>query len=93
MLRLCVIGLLGLLAVPALAADQPQKPSPWHLVDIWWNTGQDRAFESYGIDVKISDDVPSSVRLYIAPVGIASLGGTKFYGGIQTMPASEPPVH
>ena len=83
MLRLCL--LLALVATPALASDQPQKPPPWHLVDIWWNTGEDRAFESYSIDVTISDDVPSSVRLYVAPIGIASLGGTKFYGGIQTM--------
>jgi len=85
MMRFCFAVLLGLLAVPVLAADQPQKPPPWHLVDIWWNTGQDRAFESYSIDVTISDNVPSTVRLYIAPVGIASLGGTKFYGGIQTL--------
>lgn len=83
MLRLCV--LLTLIAVPAMAAEQPSKPPPWHLVDIWWNTGEDRAFENYSIDVTISDDVPSSVRLYVAPIGIASLGGTKFYGGIQTM--------
>jgi hypothetical protein len=83
MLRLCL--LLTLLAGPALAAEQPSKPPPWHLVDIWWNTGEDRAFENYSIDVSISDDVPSSVRLYVAPIGIASLGGTKFYGGIQTM--------
>ncbi len=83
MLRLCL--LLILLAAPTMAAEQPPKPPPWHLVDIWWNIGKDRAFESYSIDVTISDDVPSSVRLYVAPIGIASLGGTKFYGGIQTM--------
>lgn len=83
MLRPCL--LLILLAAPAMAAEQPPKPPPWHLVDIWWNTGEARAFESYSIDVTISDDVPTSVRLYVAPIGIASLGGTKFYGGIQTM--------
>ncbi len=88
MLRLSpqlVLGVLALLCVPARAAEQPQKPPPWHLVDIWWNIGEDRAFESYSIDVTIGDDVPSSVRLYVAPIGIASLSGTKFYGGIQTM--------
>ena len=83
MLRLCLF--LALTAVPPLGPEQPSKPPPWHLVDIWWNTGEDRAFENYSIDVTISDDVPSSVRLYVAPIGIASLGGTKFYGGIQTM--------
>jgi len=57
---------------------------PWHLVDIWWDTGEDRPFESYAIDVTISEDVPSSVNLYIAPIGLGQLSGTKFYGGIQT---------
>ena len=28
-------------------AAQAHKPPPWHLVDVWWNTGRDRAFESY----------------------------------------------
>jgi hypothetical protein len=85
MLRICVVSLLGLVASPAVSADRPYKSPPWHLVDIWWNTGEDRAFESYSIDVTISDAVPSRVRLYVAPIGIASLSGTKFYGGIQTM--------
>jgi hypothetical protein len=58
---------------------------PWHLVDIWWDTGEDRPFESYAIDVTISEDVPSSVNLYIAPIGLGQLSGTRFYGGIQTM--------
>jgi len=85
MLRLYSLVLLGLLAVPALAVEQPNRPPPWHLVDIWWNTGEDRVFESYSIDVTISDGVLSSVRLYVAPIGIARLSGTTFYGGIQTM--------
>jgi len=85
MLQLSPLMFLVVLAAPALADEQPSKPPPWHLVDIWWNTGEDRAFESYSIDVTISDNVPSSVRLYVAPIGIASLSGTKFYGGIQTM--------
>lgn len=71
MLRFCVLGLLGLLATPALAADQPHKPPPWRLVDIWWDVGRDRVFESYSIDVTVGDNVPPSVRLYIAPIGIA----------------------
>ena len=84
MLRLCILWLMGLVVVPALAADQAHKPPPWHLVDIWWDTGEDQSFESYAIDVTISEDVPSTVNLYIAPIGLGQLSGTKFYGGIQT---------
>jgi hypothetical protein len=57
---------------------------PWHLVDIWWGIGEDVPFESYSLDVGISDDVLSSVNLYIAPIGLGHLSKTPFYGGIQT---------
>ena len=57
---------------------------PWHLVDTWWGIGQDTPFESLAVDVTISDDVPSSVNLYISPIGLGHLSKTPFYGGIQT---------
>jgi hypothetical protein len=57
---------------------------PWHLVDVWWDLGKDVPFQSYSVDVTISDDVPSSANLYIAPIGLGHLGKTPFYGGIQT---------
>ena len=75
------------LLLPTLATaaeDKGPKPPPWHLIDIWWEIGQDTAFESYSIDATISDDVSPTVNLYVAPIGIAQLSGTKFYGGIQT---------
>jgi hypothetical protein len=81
----CVVG-----ASPLSAGERPSAtsksypPPPWHLVDLWWNIGKDTPFESYSIDVDISDDVPSSVNLYIAPIGIGHVGKTPFYGGIQT---------
>jgi hypothetical protein len=53
-------------------------------VDLWWDIGQDQPFESYSIDVTVSEDVPSTKNLYIAPIGIAHFGKTAFYGGIQT---------
>lgn len=66
-------------------APQPRhKRPPWHLVDLWWDTGRNVEFESYGIDVTISDNVPASVNLYIAPIGLGHLNKTPFYGGIQT---------
>ena len=37
--------LLPTLAVAA--EDAGPKPPPWHLIDIWWDIGQDTAFESY----------------------------------------------
>jgi hypothetical protein len=80
-----LVCLTFLLPAVALAAeDTGPKPPPWHLIDIWWDIGQDTAFESYSIDTTISDDVPQTVNLYVAPIGIAELSGTKFYGGIQT---------
>ncbi len=82
-------GLLVLSTVsvfpPAAGADEPQyKRMPWHLVDVWWDTGKDHAFESYAIDVEITGDVPADVRLYVAPVGLGHLSKTPFYGGLQT---------
>ena len=69
----------------ARLADDPQyAPMPWHLVDIWWDLGEDKPFQSYSLDVTISDDLPASANLYIAPIGLGHLGKTPFYGGIQT---------
>ena len=66
-------------------AGEKQYPRPpWHLVDLWWDLGEEIPFQSYSIDATISDDVPSTTNLYIAPIGIAHLSKTPFYGGIQT---------
>lgn len=72
---------------PAIGAEEAGHDygrPPWHLVDLWWDTGEDRPFQSYSIDVTLSDDVPPSVNLYVAPVGLGELSGTRFYGGLQT---------
>ena len=45
------------LLFPALIGageDADVKAPPWHLVDIWWDIGQDTAFESYNIDAAIA---------------------------------------
>lgn len=87
---LLVAVFLAFGVAPAFGADPPGADEgryarmPWHLVDVWWDLGADAPFESYSLDVTISDDVPPSSNLYIAPIGIAHLSGTPFYGGIQT---------
>ena len=53
-------------------------------MDVWWDLAEDIPFQSYSIDVTIGDDVPATTNLYIAPVGLAHLSGSPFYGGIQT---------
>lgn len=57
---------------------------PWHLIDLWWDLGADVPFESYSIDATLSEDVPSTTNLYVAPIGLGHLSKTAFYGGIQT---------
>ncbi len=86
MIRTTLFVVVALFAAEATAqkpkTDYP--PPPWHLVDLWWDIGQDKPFQSYSVDVDISEDVPSTKNLYIAPVGLAHLSKTDFYGGIQT---------
>ncbi len=67
-----------------LVAPAKYKAMPWHLVDVWWDVGQDTPFESYSIDVTIKDPVPADINLYIAPIGLGHLNGIPFYGGVQT---------
>lgn len=75
---------LFLSVAPVLGAEPQYPPPPWHLVDLWWDIGREQPLESYSVDVTISDDVPSTTNLYIAPIGIAHLNKIPFYGGIQT---------
>ena len=82
-------ALVVLWGLPASAQEKPAAEPrysrmPWHLVDVWWDIGADVPFQSYSIDVTISDDVPSSTNLYIAPIGLGHFGKAQFYGGIQT---------
>lgn len=84
-IRLSLFLLLTCLTTSPLSADEKQyAPMPWHLVDLWWDVGEETAFESYSVDITISDDVPATKNLYIAPIGIGHLSNTPFYGGIQT---------
>ena len=85
-----LLAAVVLLGGPAASGqEQPARkpryaPMPWHLVDVWWDIGKDVPFQSYSIDVTISDEIPASTNLYIAPIGLGHLGKSPFYGGIQT---------
>ncbi|MFT5524087.1 MAG: hypothetical protein ACI9HK_002037 [Pirellulaceae bacterium] len=79
-----IIAIASLFAAPQVTYGQQYKKMPWHLTDIWWDLGESRSFESYSIDVTIDEDIPETIRLYIAPVGLAHLNDTPFYGGLQT---------
>ena len=82
------LGLVVLFILPGVSVIAEEEPKyarmPWHLVDLWWDLGEDAPFESYSIDVEIRDEVPEDVNLYIAPIGIAHLNKIPFYGGLQT---------
>jgi Domain of unknown function (DUF3472) len=76
---------LGLSWAGGAAQDEKKlPPPPWHLVDVWWDLGRETPFESYSIDVTLSDDVTPAVNLYVAPIGIGYLNKIQFYGGLQT---------
>jgi hypothetical protein len=57
-------------------------PMPWGLTNIWWDLPPQPVFRSLAVTVEIADAVPEGARLYIAPVGLAWLGDTPFYGGL-----------
>ena len=89
--RRAAAALIALLSFCAASPAQEPKgrgdrdaPMPWHLVDLWWDLGDDAPFESYAVEVTINDDVPEDSYLYVAPVGLGHLDKTAFYGGIQT---------
>jgi hypothetical protein len=65
-------------------SQSPYKKLPWHLIDVYWDLPSDLPFESYSVDVTLSRDIPSDLNLYVAPIGLGSLSGTQFYGGLQT---------
>lgn len=78
---------IATLASASQAEDKqpgPYAPMPWHLVDLWWDLGADLPFESYNIDVEVTDNVSPAVNLYIAPIGLGHLSKVPFYGGLQT---------
>lgn len=80
-----LVLLLTLLASSLGRADELKyAPMPWHLVDLWWDLGETAPFESYSIDVAISENLPPTTNLYIAPIGLGHLSKIPFYGGIQT---------
>ncbi len=83
-LGLIVLAVLS--STYAFAAERYYPPkTPWHLVDIWWVTADETYdFKELSIDFEIIGKLSKNHLLYIAPMGLGSLNGIKFYGGIQT---------
>ena len=84
LMGMVILGSTSLHSAEPATQPAAYKQMPWHLVDTWWDLGKDAEFESYSVDVTISEDVPADVHLYVSPIGIAHLSGTPFYGGLQT---------
>ncbi|QVL32145.1 hypothetical protein KIH39_25465 [Telmatocola sphagniphila] len=88
MIRYLVVlaGLLspGYVLAQGNSTERKYISTPWHLVDTWWDLGKEMPFESYSVDVTLSDTVNPKIPLYIAPIGLGHLNKIPFYGGIQT---------
>ena len=85
--RLAYSVLLACSFISPAPAQEPRTPV-WHLVDLLWKLpGEGKLnFKSYSMDIEISSDVPESSSLFIAPIGLGSLGDATFYAGIQVSP-------
>ena len=61
---LLAILLMGTGVAPAQSVPEPfpkheaSHPRAWRLVEVWWDLGKEHAFDSLGLDVTISDDLP-----------------------------------
>ena len=88
---LLAILLMGTVVAPAQSVPAPfpkgetSHPCTWRLVEVWWDLGEERAFDSLGLDVTISDDLPPMADLFLAPIGLGYLNETPFQGGLQTL--------
>lgn len=87
---LCTLALAAsAFSQPARSADTPPA-YPWHLADLWWTLPAHERLDSLSIAFDISNDVPDDVDFYIAPLGLVTVGGANFYGGVQTHVAGWP---
>lgn len=77
------------LAPPAHSADTPPA-YPWHLADLWWTLPAHERLDTLSIAFDISNEVPDDVDFYIAPLGLLTVDGANFYGGVQTHVAGWP---
>jgi hypothetical protein len=69
---------------------QKVDPAPsWHLVDVWWDIGSERSFESCSVDITIGDDVPDSLDLDVAPIGMGLSCKTPSPGSVESLPIED----
>lgn len=58
---------------------------PWHLINVWWTSIEStKSLEEVSIDFRVVGQIPDTVNLYIAPLGLFKIGTASFYGGVQT---------
>lgn len=87
---LCMLALAAsAFSPPSRSADAPPA-YPWHLADLWWTLPVHERLDSLSIAFDISNDVPDDADFYIAPLGLITVGGANFYGGVQTHVAGWP---
>jgi hypothetical protein len=88
-MRIKLIASLVLILQLTLGAGAQRLPGPpkypWHFVDIWWTSpAATTNFNELSIDFRIIGEIPDTVDLYIAPLGLSKIGSTPLYGGVQT---------
>jgi hypothetical protein len=80
-----VLVLLGSLVAADDATHARGKarlgPLPWHLVDIYFETGREEELESIDIDLELTHRVPETATVFIVPVD-GLIHESAFYSGL-----------
>lgn len=89
MKRACRIFFLSLCLFSSLCFAQQinrEPPKyPWHLSNYFWNCpAVNQDLSSLSFEFKVAGALTEKDGIYIAPLGLAHIGGIPLYGGIQT---------
>jgi hypothetical protein len=78
--RWCLSGIL-LAATAGACAAQEGSGSPSTLAEVWFDFGDEVAFDSYSIDLTLRLDLSTDAPLLIAPIFRAAIGGRDLTAG------------